>query len=105
MFCAVCLRELRDAYERAPLGRDDAMVVLCAPCATTPVEPGPAPSPRFARSEPTSGRAAAIREHRDRLTARGLCVNGEKHGPFVPGRRVCQACSDKSRAREQGRNR
>lgn len=98
MFCAVCLRELRDAYTREPIGRDDAPVVVCVSCATTPVPDVP-PSRRPDRREPTTDRAAAIREHRDRLIARGVCVNGEQHGPAVNGRRVCRRCAERQQSR------
>lgn len=53
------------------------------------------------RGDPSSDRAARIRAHRDDLVRRGICTNGENHGPATHGR-LCERCHSGFRWREAG---
>lgn len=98
--CAVCAKDVaREELRFAPLGKDDALVRVCASCDGEDV-----PTPKLRRPvrlEGASARAAQVRRHRDQLKSEGLCANGRKHGPVEPGRTLCPTC----RRREAARNR
>lgn len=95
--CAVCV-----AYGpviREPLGKDDALVNVCLDCATKEVEDPCTPRFGLIRRDPSDARAAKIREHRDRLKAGGICVNGVTHGKATHGV-LCEHCASRARVRD-----
>jgi hypothetical protein len=101
-FCAVCIADIpADAKPRfAPLGRDGANVRICANCDTQAVRD---PETRHTVSNKLlDPRALRIKEHRQDLRRRGICVNGELHGPATHGTR-CEACWARDKRRDAER--
>ena len=103
-FCAVCTRPCA-TYVREPLGRNDALVIVCSRCATEAVVPK---DPIAAKRGPaidvsTMDRAEWIRLHRADLVSRGLCMFGEKHARPLDGYKACESCRTRDKGRKQFR--
>lgn len=101
--CAVCADGIDGEPHFEPIGRDDALVPVCSSCAFDEVVPREELSASdFAREpEGVDSRSARVKRHRDDLAARGICTQGEKHGPAVVGK-LCQPCADKRRSPVRG---
>ena len=101
-FCAVCTSD-RGPFTEQPLGKNDALVLVCNRCST--VEPNQGKrSRRVIVKEITDPRHAQIKAHRQRLTDEGLCMYGRNHGPKKHGR-LCAACHERNRERNAKRKR
>lgn len=102
--CAICTRPIAEPALREPRGLNDALVPVCEPCATEPVVPKENIPVRILRRPPANEHAQRIREHRDRLRAQGLCVNGAAHGASASGQ-LCTDCAERNRRSERRRQR
>jgi hypothetical protein len=98
--CAVCVSPIDGDALYEPIGRDDALVPVCARCARDPVPDPPEPVRHAVREEPQSPRAQQIRERRDRLAREGICIWGASHGPAVE-RKLCASCAAKTSKRKR----
>jgi hypothetical protein len=91
--CAICVEPIRGEVYLEPIGLNDAIVAACSRCAVQAV-PDPDITPHSILRAKGTPVAVRLRQHRDRLKAAGLCVNGANHGKATRGTR-CEVCADR----------
>lgn len=103
-FCAICTRTC-NSFTREPIGKNDALVVVCSRCGTDPVVPADPQAARRGRAtdEVAMDRVEWIKFHRAQLIASGRCMFGADHDKPIAGNKACEQCRSRDKARKAQR--